>query len=70
MMAMNFYLTQGLIEERIKDALCEAEQARLARMTKDYQGTQPFLLSARKHLRAWWNSRNSRNQPAADNVKR
>ena len=33
-MMLNSYLAQGLAEERVKDAMREAEQARLIRATK------------------------------------
>jgi len=42
---VNPYLVQRLAEERVKDALCEAEQARLVRAAK---GTQ-------KARKGWFN---------------
>ena len=40
MMAMNPYLAKRLMKERVKDALREAEQARLARIAQNSHGTR------------------------------
>ena len=68
-MSMNPFLFQMLMEERVKDALREAERARLGKMAQNSNGTRPFLLSAMQHLRAWRDNGNGRRQPAMDSMR-
>lgn len=68
-MSMNPFLFQMLMKERVKDALREAEQARLVKMGQNSKGIRPFLLSAMQHLRDWRDNGNGRRQPTMDNMR-
>jgi hypothetical protein len=57
------------MEERVKDTLRKAEQARLAKMVQNSKGTWPFLFVAMQHLRGVWEGGNGRKQPTMDNTR-
>jgi hypothetical protein len=60
------FLAQRLMEERVKDALRMAEEARLVKMVQKSKGTQPFLLAAMQRLRDWRDGGNGRHQLTID----
>jgi hypothetical protein len=58
-----------IMEERVKDALHEAEQARLVQTAHNSKGTWSLLHRAMQYLSDWWNGRTSRNQPATEHMR-
>jgi hypothetical protein len=68
-MSVDLFLAQLTMEERVKDTLGEAEQARLAEMVQKSKGTRPLLLAAMQHLRGGWEGGNGRKQPTMDNTR-
>ena len=68
-MSIDLLLAQMTMEERVKDALREAEQARLVRTARNPKWTRPFLLAAMQHLRNWRDRGNGRKQPTMDNMR-
>jgi hypothetical protein len=56
------------MDECVKDALREAEQARLVRTAKNFTGTRSFLFGAMQHLHDWWAGQNGHHQPTMDTM--
>jgi hypothetical protein len=68
-MSVDLFLAQLTMEERVKDALREAEQARLGRTVENPKGIRPFLFAAMQHLGGGWEGGNGRKQPTMDNTR-
>ena len=68
-MLMNPFLAQKFAEERIKNALRGADEARLVKTIRKSKGTRPFLLSIMQRHSDWWKMGNGNNQPTIDNMK-
>jgi hypothetical protein len=56
-MSIHPFITQMLMEERIENALQEAEKARLVKMVKKSKSKKPLLPSALGFMRAWLEGR-------------
>jgi hypothetical protein len=68
-MPIDLLLAQMIMEERVKDTLREAEQARLVRTPENSKRTGSFLLAGIQFIRDWWSGGNGRHQPTMDNMR-
>lgn len=68
-MLIDLLFADNVMQDRVKDALHETEQARLVKMVRHPKGIRSFLRAALQHASAWWDGGNGASQPATEHMR-